>query len=298
LGLPTGAGISEVKAAFRQMAKMYHPDVNPEGKEKFTTILKAYEVLSDPHLKYSYDYKLNTASRPGSAQNEQKGKGKNWRFDERELKRRQYYNEYIRKYEKKQSHAAERPEPKATYNEFKYILFATPLAVALFLGIMTLTSGRTKKNTEQPGAAKAETSQPHSDLKMGDAPYTWYFGAQKFEPETNRKISINNRSGNELVICFFKDSAFMRSLYIEKDYRAEISELPAGKLEMRYSSGRNFVQHQKITGMEVTGAFSEDLLFFRTSNGITEKQKEIDIEPGLNQGFTASSAKEFFRKQL
>jgi molecular chaperone DnaJ len=59
LGVDENAGINEIKAAFRRLAKQYHPDRNPSGNVDFEKILKAYETLSDPGLKLTYDYKLN-----------------------------------------------------------------------------------------------------------------------------------------------------------------------------------------------------------------------------------------------
>ena len=57
LGLKPGASEEEVKRAYRQLAKKYHPDVNkePGAEEKFKEINEAYEVLSDPQKKATYD---------------------------------------------------------------------------------------------------------------------------------------------------------------------------------------------------------------------------------------------------
>lgn len=48
LGLRANASFEEVKAAYRQLARRYHPDVNPgdrEAEEKFIRITQAYRVL-------------------------------------------------------------------------------------------------------------------------------------------------------------------------------------------------------------------------------------------------------------
>ena len=58
LGLQKGAGDEEIKKAYRRLAKQYHPDLHPGDKaaeEKFKEIGEAYEVLSDPEKKATYD---------------------------------------------------------------------------------------------------------------------------------------------------------------------------------------------------------------------------------------------------
>jgi len=58
LGLKKGASDDEIKKAFRQQAKKYHPDLNPGDKSaeaRFKEVNEAYEVLSDADKKARYD---------------------------------------------------------------------------------------------------------------------------------------------------------------------------------------------------------------------------------------------------
>lgn len=58
LGLSKGASDSEIKKAYRQMAKKYHPDANhndSKAEEAFKEVSEAYEVLSDTDKKAAYD---------------------------------------------------------------------------------------------------------------------------------------------------------------------------------------------------------------------------------------------------
>jgi molecular chaperone DnaJ len=58
LGVDRGAGDVEVKKAFRRLARDLHPDVNkhdPEAEEKFKEAAEAYEVLSNPDRRRTYD---------------------------------------------------------------------------------------------------------------------------------------------------------------------------------------------------------------------------------------------------
>lgn len=140
LGLEQGAGSADIKAAFRGLAKIYHPDKNPEDKERFELILKAYETLSDPYLRSSYDYRIKYQLHYTNTVTPKKTNTKNWSFDEKEMKRRKYYDEYIKKHEKSGFKGEEELVTKKNYNEFKYILYATPLAVILFLLIVNLST--------------------------------------------------------------------------------------------------------------------------------------------------------------
>jgi molecular chaperone DnaJ len=58
LGVDRGASAGEIKKAFRGLARELHPDVNahdPEAEEKFKEAAEAYEVLSDPQRRETYD---------------------------------------------------------------------------------------------------------------------------------------------------------------------------------------------------------------------------------------------------
>lgn len=57
LGVPRTATPDEIKSAFRQMARKYHPDVNkePDAEERFKEINEAYAVLSDADKRAAFD---------------------------------------------------------------------------------------------------------------------------------------------------------------------------------------------------------------------------------------------------
>ena len=57
LGVSKSSSESEIKKAYHKMAKSLHPDVNPDPKaqEKFKSVSKAYEILSDKAKRSRYD---------------------------------------------------------------------------------------------------------------------------------------------------------------------------------------------------------------------------------------------------
>ena len=58
LGVGREAADKEVRAAYRKLARKFHPDVNPgnaSGEATFKKINEAYEVLSDPKSRKDYD---------------------------------------------------------------------------------------------------------------------------------------------------------------------------------------------------------------------------------------------------
>src|SRR5450432_3953709 len=57
LGIGKAAGDQEIKGAYRELAKRFHPDRNPEegAEEKFKEASEAYSVLSDAQKRATYD---------------------------------------------------------------------------------------------------------------------------------------------------------------------------------------------------------------------------------------------------
>jgi len=67
LGVEPGSGESEIKQAFRRLARKYHPDVSKEkgAEDRFKAINEAYEVLRDKEKRAQYDALRAGGYRPG-----------------------------------------------------------------------------------------------------------------------------------------------------------------------------------------------------------------------------------------
>jgi curved DNA-binding protein CbpA len=61
LGVSSKASETEIRAAYRQKAKLYHPDLNksPDAHSMFILLTLAYETLVNPASRQRYDLKTN-----------------------------------------------------------------------------------------------------------------------------------------------------------------------------------------------------------------------------------------------
>ncbi len=290
LGVSSTASTAEIKAAFRQQAKLYHPDKNPHGKEQFGKILLAYEVLVDSSRRRQYDLKLKHGSDSYSSK-KTASKQKEWGFSDEELKRRQYYKEHYKKeYER---YTKSGSVPKKTYNEYKYILFAAPLAVGLLMFIIN--------SYEQSAAAEEEKKtisipEKKDELKMTDDPFTIYFKNPVFDTAANRSLTIKNFSGSDLVIDLFDDrNKFVRSCVIKSGFYVELGQLPAKLIDLKILSGKNWNKQKTHKGLSVIGGFSDhenySILNSKQTNGLS-----ITIDDSALKNLDKIDEKEFFRR--
>lgn len=68
LGVSKNASKKDIKKAYRNLARKYHPDLNPDDKmaeEKFKELQEAHEVLSDEEKRKTYDMFGSAEFRPG-----------------------------------------------------------------------------------------------------------------------------------------------------------------------------------------------------------------------------------------
>lgn len=67
LGVDENADSSAIKAAYRKLARKYHPDVSKEAgaEDKFKELGEAYEVLKDPDKRAEYDQLRQQGARAG-----------------------------------------------------------------------------------------------------------------------------------------------------------------------------------------------------------------------------------------
>jgi len=76
LGVDRKASAGEIKTAYRQLAKQFHPDMNsdPSAARRFSEIDEAHDVLIDPESRRSYDFCLPPEPAPRETAPESDGR--------------------------------------------------------------------------------------------------------------------------------------------------------------------------------------------------------------------------------
>ncbi|XP_024995336.1 chaperone protein dnaJ 20, chloroplastic-like [Cynara cardunculus var. scolymus] len=108
LGIPETVTSLEIKQAYKQLARKYHPDVSPPGRaeeytQRFIRVQEAYETLSDPSQRALYDRHMAMGihfafSSRNHLHNDEQMKGKSewrghWQSQLSELRKRSMYKE-------------------------------------------------------------------------------------------------------------------------------------------------------------------------------------------------------------
>jgi curved DNA-binding protein CbpA len=244
---------AEIKAAYRRLAKLFHPDKNPGSEEKFKLIKEAYETLIDNTRRNRYDLKRNyniAIQTPPKTQPVKKQK--TYTFNETELKHRQYYQTHYKP--KTTGYTNQKtPSAKTNYKELTYILISIPAAIALLLILINIYQ------LPKADKTKSKAIKIESTIKTSESPYTAALGKNKFDTLSKSYIKIINPTENDVVVFLRNDSQeIIRHHFIEHNYQLYMEQLPVGLYNLYYYKGMGFTNQQYLFG-NIMGNFNRPL---------------------------------------
>ncbi len=280
LQVPVTASTAEIKAAYRRLAKMYHPDKNGgySDGEKFKQIREAYETLGNPQKRMHYDSKRNRATTFRSTSKEpKKPTEKNYTFTEEDAKRRQYYQQHYKKQASAKSTAP--PSQPRQSSELKYILISVPVAVALLLLMIRIYE---KPNEEKIEQTTYDTVRA-SDIHTADSPYTHVFGKMILDTNSASVIRLINRSGHDAIVFLQNDNGkVLRSHFIENNYEMLAENIPPSTYRVFYWLGNEFSYRYFL--------FDTIMGNFRKSVSVDSASKQLVIKAGKRDTFDVKMA--------
>lgn len=304
LGVSRTANDLEIKAAFRRLAKIYHPDKNPnnpDARHVFENVLKAYNTLIHPSSRRRYDQRGGESHTPHTSktQHTKRKNQKEWTFTEEELQRRQYYEKYYKA--KQQERARHQAPPPKAHSDYKYILFATPIAVALFMLIVSMFTENPKtvplapkKAVTEPVQTVREQTGTPAQLPNGEKPYTGYFGGIKTF-NTPYTMEIANQSGYDAVIALFdkKTNTYLQNAYVQNSYSIEFKKLPAAGVYCKVMLGKTWDENKLMAGKEAIGAFDSIVQFQNLkSKAFVPKENNVKLYTELHVAAPDAGEKE------
>jgi DnaJ domain len=132
LGIDAKAKPDEIKRAYRQRAKQYHPDLNPSdgAAEQFIQISLAYEILYDERKRAAYDQRLAAPQRTQEKRSNTPHRDEAYRQWVADAQRRAYqYSqmEYTRFYKSKFEAAEAR-----TFLYLQFLVFGMVMLIGTF----------------------------------------------------------------------------------------------------------------------------------------------------------------------
>jgi DnaJ-class molecular chaperone len=81
LGVPKNASQADIQKAYRELARKYHPDMNPDdktAKKKFQKVQAAFDVLNNPEKREMYDRYGSSFETMGAGQGQPGGQAWGW----------------------------------------------------------------------------------------------------------------------------------------------------------------------------------------------------------------------------
>lgn len=314
LGVKNTASAEEIKAAFRELAKKYHPDKNPNNKaaeELFKEVQQAYATLSNPAKRKKYDLKFSYSSgQKESFKGYTAYTGNAYQYAQQEARyKKQHHGNPQKKAE----------QHKKDKSENFQIIVSIGVALILLNFIISYSSGdnvnntptESKKSTPLSFELENKTFDPDKlepvDFDFVNSPYTSFFGKEVNDTESKNTISIHNGSICEAVVCLVNSSnnTTIRNQYMNKQCTFKLEYIPEGNYYFKIYYGSNW-DNEKIVMDTIKGGFRNEIAFvklnykkddlYKTSdqekNGFSNY--EINVGPNHKENVKAITKEDFF----
>jgi curved DNA-binding protein CbpA len=311
LGISDHAPLADIKAAYRRLAKLYHPDLNPGNKhaeERFKEILEAYTILSDDVLRAQYDRKrkgsIDDYSNFFAQQNQTEKK--------RDPGRKEYPPEYIEMMRQRNKQRVLRQIQRR-----KKLLRGMIITFVLYLvatGLFEMWVDKQRENESRlikERIAASQNANQKSEIKPLiqnlDSPYDSIFGeGQTTWLSPNQLVVINPFS--DAVICLYQHNAPFRTIrneFISSGNSFVMKEIPNGEYDVKVMLGKNWSDTLRVPDGRKMGGFTDGVLYFRMDRKPVSLEKPsygkqqtittdtVRIAPG-KVSMTPISAEEFF----
>lgn len=310
LGVKNTATFDEIKAAYRELAKKYHPDRNPGNKaaeDFFKEVQQAYSVLSNPEKRKKFDLKFSYGSSSTSTGTRQTTYGQ---YNGNAYQYAQQQAQY--KQQAGNTQFKQRPKAKPDKSENHYVLISIGVALILLYFIISYSSNKRSEaaNKPKPPTTVASTVPAEPEINNFDSPYTAFFGKEVSTYDSKNSITINNSEGAEVVVCLVDKGTqkTIRNQYMAPATVFKMNNIPDGHYFLKAFFGTQWNSKKPLVDGKIKGGFINEMGFVQMNSGkddfVMQQTKagnkleyssyEVVLNPN-DKGPSVITAEEFFK---